>query len=523
MDALLKTDANGNLTKITLSEEDYLAYQIGLKYAADTSGSESGSLTTNVSGTNIGAYTNTVYDNNVGETGLDITTTSSTLYQRTPSGTPVAEDGADFAKPVIYDRSGTGAVVALKAANDTEFNTIVDRLMLKTFANEYPGCRRLATSTPGSDWTNVRSNLFTDTRTDGTSINYHIWMKTSGTAPSKVSPQMLHNTFDLKSMDTANIQYTFGQRAKTRGFSTGVGNYKLLASGDSLPAGTWVAKGAATDTRQAVADADYTRTSTGNYLGNYTGNYIGNYLGNYDGAFSGANFEGNYTRTSTRTSQRTSTRDSTDDFTGNFVGNYEADYLATYTGNYEPNYEGNFEGNFEGASDFTRVRDETFAGYIGNQFTGNYTGGLSYEGIYTRDSTRAFASSTANFLGDYEGNYVGDYISSSGVAYTGASFTRNSSGAEYAGTPGFTRDSTAVFTGNFAGNFVGDYTGNYVGNYGVDYEGTYEGQFTRTSTRDSTRDSQRTSTSDYTGNYIASTIQAGNVTIETYTLYLRTA
>ena len=264
MDALLKTDANGNLTKITHSEEDYLAYQIGLKYAADTSGSESGSLTTNVSGLNIGSYTNTIYDNNVGQTGLDITTTSSSLYQRTPSSTPVAEDGADFAKPVIFDRSGTSTVVALKAANDTEFNTIVDRLMLKTFANEYPGCRRLATSTPGSDWTNVRSNLFTDTRTDGTSINYHIWMKTSGTPPTKVSPQMLHNTFDLKSMDTANIQYTFGQRAKLRGFQTGVGNYKLLASGDSLPAGTWVAKCTATDTRQSVADADYTRTSTCN-------------------------------------------------------------------------------------------------------------------------------------------------------------------------------------------------------------------------------------------------------------------
>lgn len=480
MDALLKTDANGNLTKITHSEEDYLAYQIGLKYAADTSGSESGSLTTNVSGLNIGSYTNTIYDNNVGQTGLDITTTSSSLYQRTPSSTPVAEDGADFAKPVIFDRSGTSTVVALKAANDTEFNTIVDRLMLKTFANEYPGCRRLATSTPGSDWTNVRSNLFTDTRTDGTSINYHIWMKTSGTPPTKVSPQMLHNTFDLKSMDTANIQYTFGQRAKLRGFQTGVGNYKLLASGDSLPAGTWVAKGTATDTRQSVADADYTRTSTGNYLGNYTGNYVGNYAGEYTGAFSGANYEGNYTR----------------DSTAGFVGNYE----GAFTVNYEANFEGDFEGNYEGASDFTRVSAQTFSGYTGASFTGNYQGGLSYEGLYTRDSTRAFASSTANFLGNYEGNYVGDYITNSTNQYSGI-----------------------VYTGNFTGDYARNSTGNFTGNYGVDYEGTYESQFDRTSTRDSTRDSQRTSTSDYTGNYIASTIQAGNVTIETYTLYLRTA
>ena len=338
--------------------------------------------------------------------------------------------------------SATGDVVALKAANSPEFTNIVDRILLKTFANEHPGCRRLAASSPGGDWTVALSNVFTDTRTDGTSINYSIWIKTSGTAPTKVSPQKLHNDFDLKAMDEQEIQYTFGQRAKTRITLTGIGTYKLLASGQSLPAGTWVAKGTATDTKQQTADQNYTRVSTGNFIGNYDGQYVGDYVGNYVGI---------YTRNSTTVFAAAYTRNST---------------LAAVE-----NYARNSTVNFTRTSTRTSTRDTQ----------------IYYTGTLYGSPTQ----STANFIGDYVGNYAGDFVGD--------------------------------FTCNYDGNYIGYFTGNYTGNYTGDFTGNYEGAYTRNSLGNYDGNYTRDSTNNFTGNYAGETIQASSSTIDTYTLYVRTA
>ena len=497
MDALLKADANGNLTKITHAEENYIAYQIGLRLSLDTPGTSNAGLKASGSGTTVGTFTDTSFDDAVGSHDGSLTTTTTTVTLKQTTGT-ASESGGNFHKPVIFDRSATGDVVALKAANDTELNTIVDRALLKTFANEHPGCRRLAASSPGGDWTAALSNVFTDTRTDGTSINYSIWIKTSGSVPTKVAPQILHNTFDIKAMDAAEIQYTFGQRAKTRITATGIGTYLLRNASQGAPtaAGTWVAKGTATDTKQTTADVSYTRTSTGNFTGNYDGQYAGDYVGNYDGQFIG-DYVGNY--------DGLFTRDSTQGFTGNFVGNYEGQYAGNYEGNYTT-----VRPALETDNAYTRnsVGAVNYAGYTGAiTYTGDYSGGIDpaqhFTRVSTRDSTRSFNGYTANFIGnftgDYVGAYTGNYISASDVSYSG----------------NFTRDSTSVFTGNFVGNYDGQFTrdslGNYDGQFTRDSIGNYDGQFTRDST------------DDFVGNYDGETIQAGNTTIDTYTLYVRTA
>jgi hypothetical protein len=497
VDALLKADANGNLTKITHAEEDYIAYQIGLRLSLDTPGTSNAGLKASGSGTTVGTFSDTSFDDAVGshDGSLTTTTTNVTLKQTTGTAT---ESGANFHKPVIFDRSATGDVVALKAANSPEFTNIVDRILLKTFANEHPGCRRLAASSPGGDWTAALSNVFTDTRTDGTSINYSIWIKTSGTAPTKVAPQILHNDFDLKAMDEAEIQYTFGQRAKTRISLTGIGTYLLRNASQGAPTatGTWVAKGTATDTKQTTADVNYTRTSTGNFIGNFIGNYAGDYVGNYGGQYTrvstrddledyAGNYDGQYTRVSTR--------DSTDIFAANFLGDYITVRPALETDN-----------------QYTRVSTGAinYGGYSGAVgYTGNYTGGIDAAQHFTRVSTRVsqvnFAGRTESFTGNYTGDYVG--------AYTGE----------------YTRESNLEYTGNFVGNFTGNYDGQYVGNYVGDYVGNYTGNYDGAYTRDSignyagtfTRDS----TNNFIGNYAGETIQAGNTTIDTYTLYVRTA
>lgn len=432
MDALLKADANGNLTKITHAEENYIAYQIGLRFstgATALAGTTQAGLKASGTGTTVGTLTNTSFDDAVGSHDGSITTTSTTVTLKQTTGT-AGETGADFHKPMIFDRSATGDVVALKAANDTELNTIVDRILLKTFANEHPGCRRLAASSPGGDWTAGLSNVFTDTRTDGTSINYTIWVKTSGTAPTKIVPQILHNDFDLKAMDEAEIQYTFGQRAKTRVTATGIGTYQLRNASQGVPtdSGTWVAKGTATDTKQQTADQNYNRTSTGNFVGNYDGQYQGNYVGNYDG-----------------------------NFVGDYVGNYDGQYVGEYTGNFV----GNFTGNYVGTStrDSTRTRITYFGG-------GNPSG---------------------YFLGNFIGNYEG-------------TSTRASS-----------RTSTSVFSGNYDGQYTRDSLGDYGGTFTRDSIGNYDGQYTTDSTQ------------NFVGNYAGETIQSSSSTIDTYTLYIRTA
>jgi len=481
VDALLKADGDGNLTKITHAEENYIAYQIGLRLSLDTTGTSNGGLKASGTGTTVGTFSDTSFDDAVGshDGSLTTTTTTSTLKQTTGSA---SESGANFHKPVIFDRSATGDVVALKAANSPEFTNIVDRILLKTFANEHPGCRKLAASSPGGDWTVALSNVFTDTRTDGTSINYSIWIKTSGTAPTKVSPQKLHNDFDLKAMDEAEIQYTFGQRAKTRISITGIGTYKLLASGQSLPAGTWVAKGTATDTKQQTADQNYTRVSTGNFVGNYAGRYVGDYVGNYSGDYT-RNSSGNYTRVSTT------------DFTGDFIANYVGNYAGTRPAN--PG----------GQGQYTRNSLAYFTATEGGQdcvvtYTGNYDGASSdplqnFERNSTSNSTTVFAATEGGadcvltFTGDFIGNYDGTY---DGVS------TRDSQ-----------RNYTNVFTGNFTGNYEGAYLGNYVGAYTRNSLGNYDGAYTRDSTN------------NFTGNYAGETIQASSSTIDTYTLYVRTA
>ena len=441
MDALLKADANGNLTKITHAEENYIAYQIGLRFstgATALAGTIEAGLKASGTGTTVGTLTNTSFDDAVGSHDGSITTTSTTVTLKQTTGT-AGETGADFHKPMIFDRSATGDVVALKATNDTELNTIVDRIILKTFANEHPGCRRLAASSPGGDWTAGLSNVFTDTRTDGTSINYTIWVKTSGTAPTKVVPQILHNDFDLKAMDEAEIQYTFGQRAKTRVTATGVGTYQLRNASQGVPtdSGTWVAKGTATDTKQQTADQNYNRTSTGNFVGNYDGQYQGNYVGNYDG-----------------------------NFVGDYVGNYDGQYVGEYTGNFV----GDFTGNYVGTS--TRTSTRTSTAYFGAAFYGGFTTG---------------ATSTVSYVGDYLGNYEG-------------TSTRTSS-----------RTSTSVYSGNYDGQYTRDSLGDYGGTFTRDSIGNYDGTFTRDSTQ------------NFVGNYAGETIQSSSSTIDTYTLYIRTA
>ena len=502
-DALLKiSDANGNLKKITDTEENYLAYQAGLQLAAAGT-SEVASLNTS-SGTTIGTFTNTRFDQAVGShPGSAISTTTTNVTIKQVTGT-ASENVANFTKPVLYDKFPG----EIEAANSSQMDAIADRLIGKIFVNDYPGTYKLATSAP-SGYTAHLSNVFTDTRTDGHSVNYSIYKRQTMTEPTvvkaiKLVPGGTGGTQNLKGMSNTEAKVSFGQRVKTRIMSStdNIGAYQIRSSAQGAPSasGTWVAKGTATDTKLTTADANYTRDSTRtstrtstnpftrnstvDYITSYTGTYAGDYVGfqSFDGTAFTLAYVGNYDGPGG------------DNFTRNsdgaaFVGNYESGFggVVTYTGNYEADYQGAF----------TRVRADTSGG-AANPFTGTgyavYTG--NFEGNYEGDFQSAFTRGStvtvyylAEFAGDYVPTYVGDYTSTFDGNYTG----------NYVPT----YDGEPDFIGEYVGNYDEEYTGDFVGNYVADYEGNYVG--------------------NYVGNYAGETIQAGSTTIETYTLYVRTA
>lgn len=409
--------SDGDIKEFTTSEENYLAYQIGLRLAAAAKNTAA-SLTDidpRPGGTTVGTYTNTKFDQAVGthpESGITTTTTNTTLYQKTGTGT---ETGDGFKRPIHWNTALTPD--AIQEMTDTNFNACIDRLLSTVFTNDYPGTFELASSAPSGDYTAEITDIFADTRTDGTTVKYSIFKRRTMTAPTTVRSIAIKrddasskpdNFAGLQEMTDAEIAETFGERAKTRISSSLIGTYQLRSSADGVPtdAGTWVAKGTATDTRQEKGDVDYTRNSTVTSVDSFAGDYTG-------------------------------------DFTGNYVGEYAQDFVGDFTGN--------FVGNYIGTNTSTRVS--------------------------TRNSLSFTVDGPTYFTGNFTGNYVGI--------------------ADYASTS--TRNSTDTFTGNYSSTSTRNSTDDFVGNYGQDYVG------------------------DYTGNYAGSTILATNETIETYTLYVRTA
>ena len=176
-----------------------------------------------------------------------------------------------------------------KIMPDADLNAAIDRYLSTIFTNNYPGTYQLGSSSPGGTYSVHLANAFTDTRTDGTSVQYNIYKKTSGSAPTAVRPLFVEDSANgsgikLREMNDRQIQYSFGQRAKTRSAAAGsIGSYQLRSSAQGAPTdpGTWVAKGTAVDTKQTTSQQVFTRDSTVNFQANYTKAYTSNYATNY--------------------------------------------------------------------------------------------------------------------------------------------------------------------------------------------------------------------------------------------------
>jgi hypothetical protein len=369
--------APSELQTFTSTEENYLAYQAGLQLSA----SANSGLQLTDTGTNyiIGTFTDTSYDDAVGtsaEAGLATTTVTTTVRQR---GSTATTSGSDYRVPV-KNLTESGQQV-IREMNASDLNTLLDRLISRIFTSDYPGSFQLATSAPSADYQEYVSNVMTDTRSDGASLQYNIYRRNAMTAPTKVLPFAIKRSSGrtgtyqgLQLMSDAQVKYSLGQLAKTRIASsqTGVGNYRIFSSAQGNPAanslsGTWVSKGTATDTRQAIVSANYTRGRVSNFNRTRSSNY-----------------------------QRTSTRTSNRNFSAAYTRIRSSAYARIRTSNYTGNFIGNFLGDYQRTS--TRTSNREYQRTSTRTRASNYTGTVSYTGDYSR-----------NFAGNFSTTYVGNY------------------------------------------------------------------------------------------------------------------
>ena len=314
------------IKQFTTAEENYIAYQIGLHLAADSANGD-GTITSNSAHTSIGSYTNTFFNEAVGthpSTSITSGSTTTTVYQ---NQTSAIETDSDIEIPLMWIDSG--GQTGFKQMTAADLNNAVDRYLSTIFTNDYPGTFKLASSSPGPDYSVHLSSVFTDTRTDGTAIAYNIYRRDSYTAPTAVQPLYVRDNggFDgIQAMNDRQIKYSFGQRAKTRIGASKIGTYQLRTSAQGAPTdpGTWVAAGAATDTKQTTADVVYLRDSTTNFTAQYTKNY-------------------------------------TKQYTSVYIEPYTRAYTSAFTTNYERLYEQKYNVNYitinnDGTPGYTNVR-----------------------------------------------------------------------------------------------------------------------------------------------------------------------
>lgn len=406
---LQKFDTTGGVS----SDQNYLAYQASL-YLADQDSNNTGRLSTVSDASNqyysnrgVGTYVNTFFDSAIGTSSG-----SGGLYSITTLGTLLSQNSfyenntdSDVRRLIYLDSDasmgytqtdgGVDTVIPqlkIKEMDSDTENRLVDRINSYIYTNDYPGTYKLSSSTSINNYS-IEKLVFNDTRADNTTVPYYLHKRTSMgslTTPSTARPLAIKRSNGdsgdyqgLQEMTDRQIQQSLGCASKNRTAAQngGIGSYTLLSSAQGTPAstgksGTWVSKGTATDTRQVIEDATYTRSKTSTYLRQKNSTYSQQY-----------------------TRDRASTF--TQDFTGNYSRNFQDTYTKTRTSIYSPGFVGDFQGNY------TRERDQ------------NFTRTSTRTSTYTRDSNRDRNTNfqrTQLYAGNFARNFVGDYVGTATVS-----------------------------------------------------------------------------------------------------------
>ena len=166
----LQSPDQGDLKRLSSTEENYLAYQVGSHLIENDS--DVGNITHVASGnTSIGSYINTFFNEAIGThpaSSITSGSTTTTVYQ--VAGT-ADETDSDFRKPIGYYNPPTDGSTNLGGEGiyemaDSDMNILVDRLNGRIAQSDYLGQFKLGSSAPDGNYALFRSNIFTDTITD---------------------------------------------------------------------------------------------------------------------------------------------------------------------------------------------------------------------------------------------------------------------------------------------------------------------------------------------------------------------
>ena len=505
----LKYKSGNDVQEITTAEHNHLAYLAGLELETvsgtyDQSALGSLGKTQQSGDLNVGSFTNTEYNGNVGDHGtLSITTTSTPIYLQDAS----VSIHADFRNP-LYQKQTSGQQ-EIQEFNDTDQKDLGETLAGIIYTNDYPGTFYLGSSAPSSDYSVAIANVMTDTRTTGADIVYNIYQRHTMTPPTAIglmavargsSSPFNASTGDYKGL----IIMADSHKSKTakgcldRHLSTitsvnrPIGSYLIRSSSQGAPTqtGTWVAKGTATDTRNAIEDENYTSQFAGAPV--------------YKTFIS--TFSGTYTSTSNRVT-RTSN-------------------IETPTTSTNPTFPSTFTG--------------TYLGEFSSNFTGTTTQTTTYSNINSNNHWQVTSSTPQDFFDGISVKVGGVEVASAGPSNTSDTTLQGTSngktynrGSAVSGAPSGSQWYSFTESEDVPATFVGtrytSSTSTYAGTKSSTFTGTNYSQqdFTTQTTKSfvgtysSTFSS--TSTPQFTGTFVGDTIQNTSANIETYTLYVRTA
>ncbi len=521
------------LQTMSSSDENYLAYQVGL-YLAGLDSSEPSRIGLNSNLENVGSIFNTVYDSDIGTSAGDGGLYSISVTESRVGQNSVLDNNydSDFRLPIFLD-SDNGQL-QFKEMDSDVVDAFANKIGNKIFTSDFPGTYKIGSSSPGDDYIIEIPSIATDTTKSGTSnTTYNLYKRVTMTLPppSSVTPMSIKRSNGdsgdyqgLQQMSTRQLRHGVGHLLKNRiakglqeddsdGYQ--IGSYIITSSAEGSPAsllgGTWVSKGVVTDTRQEIEDHNYTRTSTDDFLRErvavtkssaFTRTTQQNFL-RINVTTRESTFTSTYTKTRTCLRSEGFVGDFLGDFTttteSNFtrdrseIGNYqrerrlERDEIFTRTSNYAGNFLGNFTRNFSGLVNGNSFYTGPYVQYptywSWSQTPSMY--GTNWKIFIVSGGTVLYDAFVSPIQAQYR---TEQYISSLNKTYYRGvyretvsgygQFNYFSTGPMVEGTRSSTylRDRQGDFSGtrNFRGDFLGDFLGEFT--RPLSFQGDFQGE-----------------------------------------------
>ena len=206
MGNLLRRDGSGTSIKEMTDTEvgKYFGYFNLLEYVGLADSNEVGRLTTKRIGSrkynDVGTFTDTFFNEPVGTApGTSITSGSTTyrLYQRYDSSYAMEDSDLSLYRPLMWVDGG--GQTGFKQVPESDLNANIDKALTYTFTNDGLGTYKLSEASPGVGYTD-RGTVFTDTQTDGTTVNYKVWQRTGNASSffqTSAAPLYINKSYSI--------------------------------------------------------------------------------------------------------------------------------------------------------------------------------------------------------------------------------------------------------------------------------------------------------------------------------------